>query len=83
MDAFYGRSGLLIGRSGRDMFLRNRLLRVSHAIQEVIVVNEPQGLNGERRGDVGVVYLEQVIAILFFAARRARAHSKHRPAIWT
>ena len=46
------------------------LFRIGHAIQEVVVINEPQGLDGERRGYIGVVDREQVIAILGFAARR-------------
>src|SRR6266849_4335888 len=50
--------------------LRSSRLRIGHAIQEVVVINEPQGLDGERRGYVGVVDREQVIAIRSFAARR-------------
>src|SRR5215467_15067001 len=50
--------------------LRSSLLRIGHAIQEVVVINEPQGLDGERRGYIGVVDREQVIAIRSFAARR-------------
>src|SRR6516225_1111698 len=50
--------------------LRSSLRRIGHAIQEVVVINEPQGLDGERRGYIGVVDREQVIAIRGFAARR-------------
>src|ERR1700730_4103904 len=60
----------LYTRSRPRLRLRSSRLRIGHAIQEVVVINEPQGLDGERRGYIGVVDREQVIAIRGFSARR-------------
>src|SRR6185437_4101047 len=50
--------------------LRSRLLRIGHSVQEVVVIDESQGFDGEHRGYVGGVDREQIVAIRSFAARR-------------